>query len=208
MCLLYGIIGVGNSGNREGESRGRKFLNAGFLQLILDGGVVDVFSQKRLPQGPGGMLVKNLKQMAEEDGAHSFSLAAGLVYKPSPSPLLPRWLLLNSSLTLVPTQRGEPSHPPLPVFSFRLSLLAAPAELEHTHRDYFLAGVSHIEEEGHCSPRSHILEALPNLLATIMDDISKQGDGTFPNCRPFLGGETGLLLRHAMGQASPLPLFT
>lgn len=56
---------------------------------MLDGGV-DVFSQKRLPQGPGGVLVKNLKQMAEEDGAHSFSLAARLVYKPSPSPLLPR----------------------------------------------------------------------------------------------------------------------
>lgn len=89
MCLSYGIIGVGNSSNREGENKGRKFLNAGFLQLMLDGGV-DVFSQKRLPQGPGGVLVKNLKQMAEEDGSHSFSLAARLVYKPSPSPLLPR----------------------------------------------------------------------------------------------------------------------
>lgn len=32
------------------ESRGRKFLSAGFLQLILDGGV-EVFRRKRLPKG-------------------------------------------------------------------------------------------------------------------------------------------------------------
>jgi hypothetical protein len=53
VCLLYGIIGVGNSSNREGESRGTKSLNAGLLQLILDGGV-EVFSQKRQPKGRMG----------------------------------------------------------------------------------------------------------------------------------------------------------
>lgn len=55
-----------------------------------------------------------------------------------------------------------------------------------------------MEEEGHCSLESHVLEDMTKLFATIVDDISKQEDGTFPNLSPFLW-EIDLMPRHATG---------
>lgn len=80
---------------------------------------------------------------------------------------------------------SPPRPPPGP--SFGPALPAVPDELQHTHHGHFWAGVSHMEEQGHCSLESQDLEALMKLLATIVDDIPKQEDGAFPHLCSFLG---------------------